>query len=102
MKINGKDISQEEWEKLTIPYSDNLEKFLTKLVPMIFAFQLAQSHYMNCLCDATLLQHFNSMTDVILVYSSLEDVKEDTINLLKMCYNLTIINEDPVTLEKWK
>ncbi|MDD2435701.1 MAG: hypothetical protein PHO63_05585 [Bacilli bacterium] len=97
------DISDDEFDKVHGPYNENLNNFLIRyIVPEVFAFQLAQSYYRNCLCASSLEAHYNSMTDIILVYPSLDDIKAETINLLKIKYNLQITNENPTVLEKWQ
>ena len=102
-EIDG-DITDEEWENLHLPFNNNLDKYVTKyIIPEIFAFQLANSYFRGCLIKSSLLLHYNSMTDIILVDPSLEEVKADTLNLLQIKYNLTIKEEEPVLiLETWQ
>lgn len=98
-----KDITDTEWNELWVPYSDNLNNYITKyIIPSVIAFQLANSYYRNCLCKATLLQHYNSMKDIILITTELENVKGAITEILHINYNLKIVNENPLILEKWQ
>ena len=97
------DINNQEWEKLYLPYCDNLNKYLISFVlPQVIVFQLANAHYRGCLSKSTLEQHFNSMRNIFNVMLSLNDIKVDMVEILKIKYNLKITNEKPLVLEKWK
>ena len=103
IKKSDEDITDDEWDNLHVPNEDNLNNFMVKyVVPEVVAFQLANSYYRGCLCSATFLQHYNSMNDIILVYPSLDEVKEPIVELLKIKYNLKVVNESPLILDKWE
>ena len=72
------------------------------VVPDIVAYQIAQSHYRNCLSRISLQRHYSVMSDIINIFPKLEVVKKDIIKILNIKYNLTIINEDPLIIDKWK
>ena len=98
------DIGDKEWYEVHEPYENNLNEFLVKyVVTEVFSFQLANSYYRGCLCKASMIQHFNSMTDCVLVSRKcIDEVIPLTIELLKIKYNLKVISANPVVLEKWQ
>ncbi|MFA5603799.1 MAG: hypothetical protein WDA12_02970 [Bacilli bacterium] len=103
IKRKDNDVTNEEWKKLHVPFNDNLNDYLTRyVIPEVVSFSIANSYYRGCLCSSTFEQHYRSMSDIILAYPSLEDVKDDIVNLLKIKYNLKVVSEDPLTLEKYQ
>jgi len=49
------DITDEEYDNYFVPYNNNFRNFMIKyIIPETFAFELANSYYRDCLCDATL------------------------------------------------
>lgn len=97
------DITDKEWEELHLPYNDNVNNFMIKyIIPEVFCFQLANSFSRDCLCDATLEHHFNSMCDIIIIPVEFENIKPLVSDLLNIKYNLKIVNENPLRLEKWQ
>lgn len=97
------DITDKEWEELYLPYFNNRNSYVIKyVIPEAIAFQIANSHYRNCLDNSCLLFIFNGMMDMFNVSVRLEDVKDQLVELLMIKYNLTIISEDPLVLEKWQ
>jgi len=42
------------------------------------------------------------MADIFLAYSDLNEIRLVTADLLKIKYNLKIVNEDSLSLEKWE
>ena len=97
------DITDEEWENLHIPYDKNLNNFMTKyIVSEVVAFSIANSYYRNCLCSASFLQHYNSMKDIVLVNPKFEEIKGKIEELLNIKYNIKIVNESPLILDKWE
>ena len=97
------DITDKEFEEVLMPYNDNLDNFVIKyIIPEVFAFQLANSYSRGCLYEEKMEQHYKTMTDVINLFPSIDIVKEPTVEILKIKYNLMITNENPLTLEKWQ
>ena len=93
-------------EEFNIKYDQFQEDFeeymINYVIPDIVAYQLAQAHYRKCLSNISLKRHYNSMSDVISIFPKLEAVKNNIIKILNIKYNLTIINEDPLVINKWK
>lgn len=100
----SEDINDEEWEEEIIPLNDNFKNLMIKyVIPEVFAFEIANAHYRDCLCDATFEQHYHSMCDVFNgFYDSLIDITNTTVDLLKIKYNLVITNDSPMKIEKWQ
>lgn len=64
--IKGKEnITDEEFEKLIIPFYDNYSAYLINFViPDTIAFYLANGHSRNCLSDCPLINQINSAIDI--------------------------------------
>lgn len=104
VKKKDSDITDEEFRKLYAPFYDNVNDFMIKyIVPEVVAFQLANFHYRGCLdkSRSSLLQHYNSMNDILNLSVDFGEVKEEIVNLLNIKYNLKIVNEVPLRLDKW-
>lgn len=101
---SSKDITDIEFYNILVPYHNNFENYMEKyIIPETFAFDLANSHYRDCLCDASLQIHYNSMCDVFNGFNeSFYIVKPFVIELLKIKYNLVIVSDNPLVLEKWQ
>lgn len=97
------NINNSEHMKKYHQYRDDFEDYMIKyIIPDIIVFQLANAYYKHCLGTSTLLQHFNSMRDVFNIFPELDYIKETIIELLKVKYNLIIVNENPLILDKWR
>ena len=100
---NNKDITDEEIERVYDPFNNNLKDYMTKyVIPEIISFQIANANYRKCLSNSSLLQHYNSFRDVFNVFPTLDEVKDEIVKLLRIKYNLKIINEKPLTLKRWE
>lgn len=97
------DITEEEYTKHVLPYITNFNDYMTRyIIPEVFAFQLANLYYRNCLGNATLEQHFNSMCDVFNGFSdSMNIIVPTTKDILRIKYHLKIVTEKPVKIRKW-
>lgn len=95
------DISDEKFERKYLPCIDNFCDYMKKFViPDAVAFYLANEYDRDCLDECPLINHINSAIDV---FNIVVDVKEliPTIEMiLKIKYNLKIINKNPLKLEK--
>ena len=91
-----------DFDKRYDQYQKDFEKYLINVVPDIVAYQISQAHYRNCLSRISLKRHYSAMSDIINIFPKLEVVKKDIIKILNIKYNLTIINEDPLIIDKWK
>lgn len=65
-KTTDGDISDEEFEKLLKPFSDNYYKYLESyIMPEVIAYYIANSYYRGSMYEGTFLQHYNSAKDLI-------------------------------------
>ncbi len=99
----NENITNNDWDKVYLPYNNNLDKYMIKyIMPEVLSFIIAQTYYRKCLGNDDFETHFKSMLDIIEINSSLEDIKDDTINLLQIKYNLKVINENPLIVGRWE
>lgn len=98
--IEGKEnITDEEFEKLIIPFYDNYSEYLINFViPDTIAFYLANGHSRNCLSDCSLINHINSATDIFNVRCDIDKLIPEIKKILKIKYNLKIANINPLEL----
>ena len=97
------DINDDEFDNIHVPCEDNLNNYVIKyVIPEVFCFTLANSFSRGALCEASLIQHYNSMTDVVLITTDIESIRPLIDDILHIKYNLTITNENPLVLEKWQ
>ena len=98
--IDG-DISDEKFERKYLPCIDNFYDYMKKFViPDVVAFYLANEYDRDCLDECPLINHINSALDI---FNIVVDVKEliPTIEMiLKIKYNLKIINRNHLKIEK--
>ena len=93
------DITDEEFEKLIIPFYDNYSEYLINFViPDAIAFYLANGHSRNCLSDCPLINHINSAIDVFNVRCDTDKLIPIIEKILKIKYNLKIANINPLEL----
>ena len=99
--ING-DISDEEFEKLLKPFSDNYNEYLESyIMPEVIAYYIANSYYRHSMYKGSFLQHYNSAKDLINLFGEdYEQVKVEVYKLLKIKYALLITSEDPLEIKK--
>ncbi len=97
------DITDAKWESLYLPSEDNLHNYFIKyVIPEIFCWQLANNYSRGSLCTGSLIQHYNSLTDLVLIKVELTSIRHLIDDLLHIKYNLYIKNEIPLVLEKWQ
>lgn len=96
------DISDEEVEKILVPFSDNNNDFMNEyVIPEVVAFYIANAFYRNALWECSFIQIYNSACNMFNVSiknknKSISEIKK----LLKIKYALKVINDDPMELEK--
>lgn len=100
--IDNKEVEGIEIKKYN-QFRYDFEDYMIKyVIPDVVAHQLAQAYYRDCLSKISLKRHYTCMSDVFNIFPQLEDVKDDIIDILKMKYDLTIIREDPLMIDKWR
>ena len=98
--IDG-DISDEEFERKYLPCIDNFCDYMKKFViPDAVAFYLANEYDRDCLDECPLINHINSAIDVFNITVDGKELIPTIEMILKIKYNLKIINKSPLKLEK--
>lgn len=96
------DITDEEFERLIIPFYDNYSAYLINFViPDSIAFYLANGHNRNCLSDCPLINHINSAIDIFNVRCDIDKLVPFIKKILRIKYNLRIVNDNPLILKKF-
>lgn len=96
------DITDEEFEKLIIPFYDNYSAYLISFViPDTIAFYLANGHRRNCLSDCPLINHINSAIDTFNVRCDINELIPEIEKILNIKYNLKIVTTNPLKLENF-
>ena len=96
------DITDEEFEKLIIPFYDNYSAYLISFViPDTIAFYLANGHRRNCLSDCPLINHLNSAIDTFNVRCDINELIPEIEKILNIKYNLKIVTTNPLKLENF-
>lgn len=94
------DITDEEFEKLIIPFYDNYSAYLISFViPDTIAFYQANGHRRNCLSDCPLINHINSAIDIFNVRCDTDKLIPEIEKILEIKYNLKIENQKPIRLK---
>lgn len=102
IRKNNGDISDEEVERILIPFSDNIIDFMNEyVIPEVVAFYIANAFYRNAMWESSLIQIYNSASDMINVSTkdknkSIKEIKK----LLKIKYALDVINDNPLELKR--
>ena len=95
------DISDEEFERKYLPCIDNFCDYMKKFViPDAVAFYLANEYDRDCLDECPLINHINSAIDVFNIVVDAGELIDTIEMILKIKYNLKIINKSPLKLEK--
>lgn len=99
--IKGKeDIADKEFEEILLPFYDNYSEYLINFViPDAIAFYLANGYSRNCLSDCSLINHINSAIDVFNVNCDADKLIPEIEKILKIKYNLIIVNINPLELK---
>lgn len=102
--IKGKeDITDKEFEEILLPFYNNYNEYLINFViPDTIAFYLANGHSRKCLSDCPLRNHINSAIDVFNVRCDIDKLIPQVEQILKIKYNLKIINSNILNLEKYE
>lgn len=101
--IKGKeDIRDKEFEEILLPFYNNYNEYLIKFViPDAIAFYLANGDSRNCLSDCSLIYHNNSALDIFNIRCNVDELIPNIKNILRIKYNLKIINIKKLRLIKY-
>lgn len=101
--IKGKeDITDKEFEEILLPFYNNYNKYIIKFViPDAIAFYLANGYSRNCLSNCSLINHINSALDIFNVGCNVDELIPNIKNILRIKYNLKIINIKKLRIIKY-
>ncbi len=101
--IKGKeDITDKEFEEILLPFYNNYNEYLIKFViPDAVSFYLANGHSRNCLSDCPLINHINSALDIFNVRCNVNDLIQQIKLILRIKYNLKIVKNNPLKIERF-
>ena len=101
--IKGKeDITDKEFEEILLPFFNNYNEYLIKFViPDAVAFYLANGYSRNCLSDCPLINHINAALDIFNVSCNGNELIPNIKNILRIKYNLKIINIKKLRIIKY-
>ena len=95
------DITEEEYEKIYLPVSINFNNYLKEfIIPHVVSFYIADSFYKKVLSKAPLYNHINSAIDVFNVRCDIDKLIPSIKKILRIKYNLKIVNYNPMILKK--
>lgn len=95
------DITDEEYERIYLPVCINYDNYLKEFViPDVVAFYIADSFYKKVLSKAPLYNHINSAVDVFNVRCDIQKLIPSIKKILRIKYNLKIVNDNPMILKK--
>ena len=96
------DITEKEWNQKYLPFYNNFSKYMINyIIPDTITFYLANSFSRNCLCDSSLYNHVNSEKDVFNIKSDTNKLIPKIEELLRIKYNLKIVNNNPLRLKRY-
>lgn len=96
------DMSDKKFNERYLPFYDNFNDYMVKFViPDAIAFYIANAYSRNCLCDSKLYNHINSATDIFNCRYKLDAIIPTIEIILKIKYNLKIVETNPLKLEKY-
>ena len=101
--IKGKeDITDKEFEEILLPFYNNYSEYIIKFViPDAIAFYLANGYSRNCLSDCPLINHINSALDIFNVRCNVNDLIQQIKLILRIKYNLKIVKNNPLKIERF-
>ena len=101
--IKGKeDITDKEFEEILLPFYNNYNEYLIKFViPEAVAFCLANGYNRKCLSDCPLRNHINSALDIFNVRCNVNDLMQQIKLVLRIKYNLKIVKNNPLKIERF-
>ena len=93
-----RDITDEEFERIYLPVCINYDNYLKEFViPDIVAFYF----YKKVLSKAPLYNYINSAIDIFNVRCDIDKLIPSIKKILRIKYNLKIVNNNPMILKKF-
>ena len=96
------DITDKEFEEKYLPFYNNVNDYLNNyVIPDLVAFYLANAYSRHCLSECNLINHINSAIDVFNVRCDIDKLIPSIKKILRIKYNLKIVNDNPMILKKY-
>ena len=95
------NITDEEFDKIYLPFYNNINDYLNNCVHDLVAFYLANGYSRHCLSDCPLRNHINSAVDVFNCMCDMNKLIPKVKEILKFKYNLVIKNTNPLRLKRY-
>lgn len=96
------DITDEKFERIYLPVCINYDNYLKEfMIPDVVAFYIADSFYKKALSKTPLYNHINSAINIFNVRCDIDKLIPSTKKILRIKYNLRIVNNNPMILKKF-
>ena len=96
------DITEKERNQKYLPFYNNFNKYMINyIIPDTVAFYLAYSFSRNRLCNSPLYNHVNSAKNVFNIKSDTNKLIPKIEQILRIKYNLKIVNNNPLRLQRY-
>lgn len=96
------DITDKEWNEKYLPFYTNYSEYMIKyVIPDAVAFYLANGYSRMVLSNCPLYSHINSAIDVFNIRCNIDKLIPSIKEILRIKYNLKIVRDNPLKLEKY-
>ncbi len=96
------DITDEEFEKIYLPFYNNVNDYLNNyVIPDLVVFYLANEYSRHCLSECNLINHINSAIDVFNCRCDIIRLIPKVKEILKIKYNLVVKKTNPLRLKRY-
>ena len=96
------DITDKEFEKIYLPFYNNVNDYLNKyVIPDLVAFYLANGYSRHCLSECNLINHINSAIDVFNCRCDMSKHVPKVKEILKIKYNIVVKNTNSLKLKRY-
>ena len=96
------DITDKEFEKIYLPFYNNVNDYLNNyVIPDLVTFYLASGYSRHCLSECNLINHINSAVDIFNCRCDISRLIPKVKKILKIKYNLVVKNTNPLRLKRY-
>ena len=97
-----RDITDKEFEKIYLPFYNNVNDYLNKyVIPDLVAFYLSNSYSRHCLSECNLINHIDSAVDIFNCRCDISRLIPKIKEILKIKYNIVVKNTNPLRLKRY-
>lgn len=97
-----RDITDKEFEKIYLPFYNNINNYLNNyVIPDLVAFYLANAYSRHCLSECNLINHINSAIDIFNCRCDISRLIPKIKEMLRIKYNLVVKNTNPLRLKRY-